>query len=244
MQLAKSRSVIPGLTFVESIDSTNAELARNHASLGDFTVLIAGEQTSGQGRAGRNWVSMSGASIAVSFLLRPARIEVASLVTLMAAASAHQALMHLFPSVSFSIKWPNDILIAERKLAGILAQRNEDGSVVCGIGINLSHQSQAPDTATPLSDYVITDFDEVTSAVLASMKTNWELLQSTQGSQWLVDYVRGNCSTLGSEVRAELASGESIVGTATKITASGHLVIQSEKEHTLAAADVWHLRKQ
>ena len=138
MQLAKSRSVIPGLTFVESIDSTNAELARNHASLGDFTVLIAGEQTSGQGRAGRNWVSMPGDSIAVSFLLRPARIEVASLVTLMAAASAHQALMHLFPSVSFSIKWPNDILIAERKLAGILAQRNEDGSVVCGIGINLS----------------------------------------------------------------------------------------------------------
>jgi biotin-(acetyl-CoA carboxylase) ligase len=41
-----------------------------------------------------------------------------------------------------------------------------------------------------------------------------------------------------------LASGESIVGTATKITASGHLVIQSEKEHTLAAGDVWHLRKQ
>jgi len=185
MQLAKSRSVIPGLTFVESIDSTNAELARNHASLGDFTVLIAGEQTSGQGRAGRNWVSM-----------------------------------------------------------GILAQINEDGSVVCGIGINLSHQSLAPDTATALSDYVITDFDEVTSAVLASMKTNWELLQSTQGSQWLVDYVRSNCSTLGSEVRAELASGESIVGTATKITADGHLVIQSEKEHTLAAADVWHLRKQ
>lgn len=244
MQLAKSRSVVPGLRYVESIDSTNAELARLHASLDDFTVLIAGEQTTGQGRSGRSWVSMPDASISVSFLLRPATIQLSSLVTLLAAASAHQALVHLFPDIPFSIKWPNDILIGERKLAGILAQRNQDGSVVCGIGINLSPQSQAPDTATALSDYVSTDFDEVTSAVLASMKINWELLQSSKDGEWLIDYLRRNCSTLGSEVRAELASGESIVGTATKITPDGHLVIQSEKEHTLAAADVWHLRKQ
>jgi BirA family biotin operon repressor/biotin-[acetyl-CoA-carboxylase] ligase len=244
MQLAKSRSVVPGLWYVESIDSTNAELARQHDSLGDFSVLIAGEQTAGQGRSGRGWVSMPGSSISISFLLRPSNIQVSSIVTLLAAASTHQALVHLFPGIAFSIKWPNDILIGERKLSGILAQRNQDGSVVCGIGINLSPQSQAPDTATALSDYVSTDFDEVTSAVLASMKANWELLQSSQGGNWLIDYLRRNCSTLGSEVRAELASGESIVGTATKITADGHLVIQSEEEQTVAAADVWHLRRQ
>lgn len=244
MQLAKSKSVVPGLSFVQTIDSTNAELARKHESLPDFSVLVAAEQTSGQGRAGRSWISMPGASIAVSFLLRPTTIEVSSLVTLLAAASTHQALGHLFPSIPISIKWPNDILIQDRKLAGILAHRNNDGSVVCGIGINLFPQSQAPDTAGALSEYVKPDFDEVTAAVLVSMKTNWENIQSSSGSSSLLDYVRHNCSTLGSEVRAELATGESILGKATRITADGHLVIQNEKEHTLAAADIWHLRKQ
>jgi BirA family biotin operon repressor/biotin-[acetyl-CoA-carboxylase] ligase len=94
-----------------------------------------------------------------------------------------------------------------------------------------------------LSEYINPEFDEVTAALLASMKTNWEILQSSKASDWLLDYVRSNCSTLGSQVRAELASGESIVGVASKITADGHLVIQGEKEHTLSAADIWHLRK-
>jgi len=243
MQLAKSKSVVPGLRFVDSIDSTNAELTRLHPELPDLFVLIAGEQTSGRGRAGRTWISMPGSSISVSFLLRPISSEVSSLITLLTAASAHQALKHLFPGIAFSIKWPNDILIEQRKLAGILAQRNEDGSVVSGIGINLFPQPQAPETATSLSEYVNPEFDEVTAALLASMKTNWEILQSSKASDWLLEYVRSNCSTLGSQVRAELASGESIVGVASRITADGHLVIQGEKEHILSAADIWHLRK-
>lgn len=243
MQLAKSRSVVPGLRFVETIDSTNAELARGHASLSDFSVLVAQEQTGGQGRAGRSWISMPGASISLSVLLRPNRSEISGLVTLMAAVSIHQALTHLFSSIAISIKWPNDLLIDERKLAGILAQRNSDGSVVCGLGINLFPQSQAPETAAALSEFVTPDFDEITAAVLASLKNNWEKLQSGKDAGWLLEEVRTNCSTLGTEVRAELASGEIIEGKATRITSDGYLVIQNEKEHTLSAADVWHLRK-
>jgi BirA family biotin operon repressor/biotin-[acetyl-CoA-carboxylase] ligase len=186
---------------------------------------------------------MPNSSLSVSFLLRPNWPFLHSFATLLAAASTHRALTHLFSGIDVSIKWPNDIMIGQLKVAGILAQRNLDGSVVVGIGINLFPQSQAPETATALSEYVQPDFDEVTAALLASMRSNWLSLQENADTDQLIDYIRSNCSTLGMRVRAELANSESIVGRAINITAQGHLVIHNETEHIVAAADLWHLRK-
>lgn len=242
MELRKARAVLPQLRFVDSIDSTNLSLQREYASLADFSALAAAEQTGGQGRAGRNWVSDAGASISLSLLLRPSRPEIASLITLLMASSARQAISELYPSLTVSIKWPNDLLIEDRKLAGVLATVNPDQSVVVGIGINLARQS-APDTAVALGEFVTADFDSVLAAVLLKLQENWQRLQADAETNWLIEDIRANCSTLGAEIRAELVTGESIVGRATDITKDGRLIVQADQEHVLSAADVWHIRR-
>lgn len=242
MELPKTRAVVPKLRFVDSVDSTNLSLLREHALLEDFSALAAAEQTAGQGRAGRDWVSQAGASISLSVLLRPRSSQVTPLITLLMAASAHQAISELAPGLPLSIKWPNDLLIDDRKLAGILAQVCPDQSVVVGIGINLASQA-APPTAAALTDFFETDFDSVLAAVLGKLQTNWNLIQASAHSQWLIHYIRSNCSTLGQKVRADLVTGESIVGLAKDITAEGQLIVESDQEHVLSAADVWHLRR-
>lgn len=242
MELPKARAVLPQLRFVETTDSTNLSLQREHAGLADFSALAAAEQTAGLGRAGRSWVAEPGASISLSVLLRPNVPELLSLITLLMASSARTAIAELYPKLSLTIKWPNDLLIGDRKLAGILASVNPDQSVVVGIGINLAKQS-APATAVALSEFVSTDFDSVLAAVVGKLQENWQKLQSGSTSGWLIEDVRANCSTLGAEVRAELVTGESIVGRAQDITADGRLIVQAEREHVLSAADVFHIRR-
>lgn len=242
MDLPLARAVVPNLEFVDSIDSTNLALARKYELLADFYVLVSAEQTAGQGRAGRSWVSEKGSSISLSVLLRPVHQQNSSLVTLLIAVSAHQALHKLFPEIALSIKWPNDLLIGERKLAGILASLNPDQSIVAGIGINLADQ-RAPENAIALAELVDTDFDSTLSAVLAQLKSNWNLWQNSSDTSWLIDYLKTHCSTIGSAIRAELVTGESIVGTAIDIEMDGRLKVMADREHLLAAADVWHLRK-
>ena len=242
MEVPKARAVLPQLRFVDSVDSTNLSLQRDYAHLPDFSALAAAQQTAGQGRAGRTWVSEPGTSLSLSVLLRPNRLEISSLITLLMASTAQQALTELYPSLAVKIKWPNDLLVDERKLAGILAAVNPDQSVVVGIGINLSKQA-AFESAASLSEFVTADFDSVLAAVLTRLQENWQRLQSDLSTEWLIQHLRDNCSTLGSEVRADLVTGESIVGRAKDITSDGRLIVEADQEHVLSAADVWHIRR-
>ena len=242
MELPKARAVLPQLRFVDSVDSTNLSLQRDYEDLPDFSALAAAQQTSGQGRAGRSWVSEPGTSLSLSVLLRPSRLEISSLITLLMASSSQQALTELYPSLAVKIKWPNDLLVDERKLAGILAAVNPDQSVVVGIGINLSKQN-AFEAAASLAEFVTADFDSVLAAVLTRLQENWQRLQSDLSTEWLMEHLRANCSTLGSEVRADLVTGESIVGQAKDITSDGRLIVEADQKHVLSAADVWHIRR-
>ncbi len=241
MKLPRSLAIVPGLRFEPQVTSTNQLLAENYSDLEDFSTLVAAEQTQGQGRSGRQWVSEPEASLSTSILLRPKNPEQAGLITLMVAASLHAALAHLFPSVGLSIKWPNDILVEDRKLSGILAQLNPDGSVVVGFGVNLRLPNSPIENVAAISDFAEPDFDLILSECLLRIRENWSKLQSSD-RQTLLEYIRGNCSTIGSRVRADLANGESIVGDAVAIQDDGRLVIDADEQHVVSAADVWHLR--
>ena len=241
MQLDRCQKVFPSLRYLDSVDSTNLELQRSYQpSTGEFTVVVASEQTAGLGRLGRTWVSEPGTSISISVLLKPTDLEHAGFATLLAANSVHRALTDLTGSEQISIKWPNDILIGERKVCGILAQLH-DSSVILGIGINLKRQNSAPEHATALEELVDAAPEDVVLAVLTELRARWEVLKA-QGPAIELLYLRNHCSTLGTNVRAELPGGEIINGVAKSITAAGHLVIDAETEVELAAADVWHLR--
>jgi BirA family biotin operon repressor/biotin-[acetyl-CoA-carboxylase] ligase len=115
---------------------------------------LADEQTAGIGRLGRNWQSIAEAGLYSSVLLRlgivPAHVPVVTLVLGLATADAIQK------SAGFAcdLRWPNDVLIRERKVAGILAQLH-DGCVVAGIGINVNHNGFPDGLRTPATSLLL-----------------------------------------------------------------------------------------
>jgi BirA family transcriptional regulator, biotin operon repressor / biotin---[acetyl-CoA-carboxylase] ligase len=120
-------------TFVERCESTQRLLADDAP---EGAVAAADEQTAGRGRLGRDWVAPPGSSVLASIALRP-QVPTAKLaeLSLVAGRACAQALAEVAAVVP-EVKWPNDVLIAGRKVAGILAEARE-GRVVLGIGINV-----------------------------------------------------------------------------------------------------------
>ena len=120
-------------TYVEHCESTQRLLADDAP---EGTVAAAGEQTAGRGRLGRDWVAPPGSSVLASIALRPdvptEKLAELSLVAGRAVAQALAEVAGLVPEV----KWPNDVLIGGRKVAGILSEARA-GRVVLGVGINV-----------------------------------------------------------------------------------------------------------
>jgi BirA family biotin operon repressor/biotin-[acetyl-CoA-carboxylase] ligase len=104
------------------------------------TVVIAGEQTGGRGSRGRSWHSPSG-GLWLSVLLRPSSAAGVELLGLRIGLAVTEALANLGPGVPVAIKWPNDLMVGDRKLGGILCEARWQGAslgwVVAGVGINV-----------------------------------------------------------------------------------------------------------
>ena len=135
--------------FFPTIGSTMTEAARLAASGAPHgTIVIADEQTAGAGRFGRQWHSEAGAGIYCSVILRlklaPSGLPIVTLLLGLATAEAIERITNL----SCDLRWPNDVLVNERKVAGILAQLDED-SIVAGIGINVNQTSLPENLRTP-----------------------------------------------------------------------------------------------
>jgi BirA family transcriptional regulator, biotin operon repressor / biotin---[acetyl-CoA-carboxylase] ligase len=135
--------------YFPTIGSTMSEAARLAATGSPHgTLVLADEQTAGVGRLGRSWQSQAEVGIYCSILLRlplsPANLPVASLVLALATAEAIQKSTHL----ACDLRWPNDVLISERKTAGILTHLI-DSCIVAGIGINVNHTLLPNNVRTP-----------------------------------------------------------------------------------------------
>ncbi|MGH9325208.1 MAG: biotin--[acetyl-CoA-carboxylase] ligase [Terriglobia bacterium] len=139
-------------------DSTNAA-ALQFAAVGAAhgTVVVAEEQTEGRGRLGRSWYSEKGSGLYASIILRPSLPpSAAPILTLMAGVAAHHAVAEMC-GLRPEIRWPNDLLLSGKKVAGILTEMNAELDrvhvVVLGIGLNVNHASMPPalaKTATSL----------------------------------------------------------------------------------------------
>jgi BirA family biotin operon repressor/biotin-[acetyl-CoA-carboxylase] ligase len=210
------------------IDSTNRWLldeARSGAAEG--VVAVADHQSAGRGRLGRRWESDPGAALLCSVLLRPSlppeRLHLATAVVALAAAEACEQVAGVRPEV----KWPNDLLVDDRKLAGVLAEA-ELPTVVVGIGVNV--RTAPPDAACLGADV---DRDELLAALLDALDRRYG-----RWDEVAVEY-RQRCSTVGRQVRVEPAGGEPFEGEAVGVTDEGHLVVG---DRVVAAGDVHHLR--
>lgn len=161
------------------------------------SIVIADYQTAGRGRLERRWDSPEGSALLVSFVLAPRR-----LLSLAAGVAAAET---CGPDVR--LKWPNDLLLDDRKLGGILVETTPDRAV-CGIGINLTW---APEGAAKLDqprDEVLERLrlriDQWTAAPDESILARWRQLSATLGRRVRIDGIEGTAEDLG-------PSGELIV---------------------------------
>jgi BirA family biotin operon repressor/biotin-[acetyl-CoA-carboxylase] ligase len=164
-------------TFVERCDSTQRLLPEDAP---EGAVAVADEQTGGRGRLGRAWVAPPGSSVLASIALRPdvptARLAELSVVAGRACAAAIAELTGLEPTV----KWPNDVLIQGRKVAGILAEARE-GRVVLGVGVNvaqregeLPERAEHPATSLLLETGTVVARAELLAAVLDHLEREYD----------------------------------------------------------------------
>ncbi len=173
--------------YFTTIGSTNdvaASLAADPASFG--TVVIADAQTAGRGRRGRTWFSPEGSGLYVSVILSPSRAasepdRATMLLTLTAGVALAEGVERA-SGLSPAIKWPNDLLVAGRKLAGILAEGCGE-AVVLGYGINVGPMAYPPelrDRATSLETELGRSIDRASVAVetLAALASRYDDLVS------------------------------------------------------------------
>ncbi len=248
------------LDVTPSTGSTNADLlALARAGDGNGTpegvILAAEEQNAGRGRMGRSWVSPPRAALTFSLLLRPAPVPPARRGWLpLLAGTAVATALRANAAVDARLKWPNDVLVGEAKLSGILAEAVGD-AVIVGVGINVSATpDELPQRALPP-----TSLRALGAASLAREPLLAEIL--TEFERWYLawreaggdpdrcglraEYTRLS-ATIGRRLQVELPGGQLLSGLAVGVDEDGRLVVRAESdpatEVPVAAGDVVHLR--
>ncbi|MHB1929444.1 MAG: biotin--[acetyl-CoA-carboxylase] ligase [Acidimicrobiales bacterium] len=233
-----ARTRFGAIRHLEETDSTNRVVAEAAAAgAPEGLVVVAEHQTAGRGRLGRRWDAPAGTALLVSVLLRPAglppgRHHLAGSAVALAAAAACRSVA----GFASEIKWPNDLLFEDRKLAGILGE-SAAGAVVVGLGLNLSAAPPGAISAAEASGGPVDG-----AAVLAEMLLD---LDARLG-RWdavAADYA-ASCATVGRRVRVEVVAGPAREGDALAVDHDGRLVVAfgGGRVEALAAADVVHVR--
>ncbi len=202
------------ISFIQT-SSTNdvaMELAAKGAKEG--TIIVAENQTRGRGRREKKWLCPMGTSILASIILHPQiEIKKAGILTLLSAVSVARAIHNLTNLQAF-IKWPNDVVINNKKVCGILAETRLDKDkinfIVIGMGINVNiHKSQMPkeieEIATSLSIELGNDISRVylLQEVLRQLEERYIRLKNGEFEK-LIDEWRTLSNTLGSSVEVSM----------------------------------------
>ena len=227
----------------DRIDSTNQraiDLGRGGAPEG--TLVLAENQSAGRGRYGRSWHSPSQTNLYLSIILRPdMESSVPSLITLAAGLGAVRALSEV-TALPVRVKWPNDLILNNRKLAGILAELEVTGPgapfVVLGIGVNVNIDAdQWPKDLTEkaISLKTAMEKDADRSYVLAVLlnELEQEYMELKQGrTDELLNRYRRACITLNTKVTVVSATN-SVTGIALDVDDQGRLMVQQPGQGVL-----------
>jgi BirA family biotin operon repressor/biotin-[acetyl-CoA-carboxylase] ligase len=282
MEFEKSQAIASKVVWIAETGSTNTDLIAAATTGGvenwpDFSVYVTGYQNAGRGRSGRQWLAPAGSSLFVSVLLRPvAPIETFGWLPLLAGLAMSRAVAwRLADSAGptedaknaeqVGVKWPNDVLVAEQKISGVLSELLPDLSgVVVGAGLNLTlTRAQLPvETATSLAllgDPVAAakageaidaaTLDDILSRYLGNLRELMGDFNAYGGDAALAglqQQVSLGCVSLGQAVRVVLPGNQEVWGTATAIDEQGRLVVETIDNLTIqvAAGDIVHLRHQ
>ncbi len=222
------------LHYFETVDSTNDMAKKMGFKAEEGTVVIAEMQESGRGRKGDRWVSPKG-GIWLSVILKPGILPAhAPRLTLMAGVAVAKTIRQF--GVDASIKWPNDVVIGNKKVCGILTEMDAEvdhiGFVVIGIGINANVSveelpEELRDSSTSLSSIKGESINRASfvQALLRSLETEYLRFKVEGFSKILEDWISLS-DTIGSQVEV-ITPQKIIAGKATGITAEGALIVET-----------------
>jgi BirA family biotin operon repressor/biotin-[acetyl-CoA-carboxylase] ligase len=244
----EARASAAGVRLVahEVLGSTNAEALRlaRQGECGPLWV-VADRQTAGRGRRGRTWISPPGNLYASLLLTEAAPVEHWPELSFVAALAVHDTVVEVAPDLKtrLAIKWPNDLVLAGAKFAGILIE-GENGAVAVGIGINCADHPAGMDY--PATDLAAAGAPVSPAALFGALSVKmigriaqWNSGEgfSTIRTDWLA-----RAAGLGEEVRVRLADRD-LTGRFEAIDPAGSLVLRlpTGKTTTIAAGDVFML---
>ncbi|KUJ91646.1 MAG: biotin/acetyl-CoA-carboxylase ligase [Thermoanaerobacter thermocopriae] len=223
------------------IDSTNNFAKEMASKVPDGTVIIAEEQTAGRGRLGRSWISQKGCGIWMSIILKPnIQPQEALNLTHVAAISVVKAIEEVF-HVESKIKWPNDIILNNKKVCGILTEMSSEidkiNYVIIGIGVNVNCDNfpeELKGKATSL--YLETNSKVDRKKLTASILNNLEFYYNAYLQKGF-EYIRPICIeksiTIGRQIKVIANEGE-IEGKAVTIDNNGSLVVETKEGKRLS----------
>jgi len=237
--------------YFEEIGSTNTEaLAQAKTGAAEGLVVVADHQSAGRGRLGRTWSAEPGSALLVSVLLRPPLPIDEVPVVLMAAGLAACDGVERVAGFRPRLKWPNDLVAGDRKLAGLLTESTGDPepAVVLGLGLNVTagaYPEALDQPATSCEEEAGRPVDraELLVGLLRALESRYSAVLAAGGRTATLDAYRADSATLGRRVRVELTGGDALEGEATAVADDGRLVVvDAAGEHYVSVGDVKHLR--
>lgn len=258
LDASRLQSALPADLTLELLDvtgSTNAVAAdRARAGAGDGLLVVTEHQDAGRGRLDRTWQTPPRAGLTFSLLLRP---EVAPAawpwLPLLTGLAVRDALVSL--GWQARVKWPNDVLLGEQKVAGILVERVEtpDGpAAILGVGLNVT--TTADELPVPTATSLLMarpdapiDRAEVLVRVVTGLRTAylaWQDGAEAATAGLAADYAEA-CATVGEQVRVSLPGGGALAGRAVDVDRNGMLVVETASgTERVGAGDVVHVRAE
>ena len=252
----KTKTIGQQAFYFDSTDSTqNQALKMAEEPENDGAIIVAEKQTGGRGRSGRKWVSPKG-GIWFSVILHPRfDISVTTLFPIASALALSIALEKTF-KISPELKWPNDITINGKKLAGMLVdvslESNKIENLVLGVGINFdvdAKQIEKNLKNTP-NFYGVTSLNELKTKIrpvelvqsfLTELEKIYKLLETKQTKKIISEWTKRS-STIGKNVKLNTIDGE-IKGKAIRIDEDGALVVSNTKNtDRVIAGDIIHTK--
>jgi BirA family transcriptional regulator, biotin operon repressor / biotin---[acetyl-CoA-carboxylase] ligase len=243
---------LPAIQYFDNLPSTN-DLALAWADKGapDFSLVVADSQSAGRGRLDRRWITVAGAALAFSLVLRPGAQETEHMALLsplagLAVSRAFEKLYNLHPI----IKWPNDVLLSRKKVAGILAEAAWEGQkvngVILGIGINVAPTAVPPAhellfPATSVEEELGQPVDRI--RLLRSVLEEVLIWRPTLGSTEFFQAWENRLAFRGEWVEASQSGNTALHGQVVRIDQDGNLILidASGKEISITAGDI-HLK--
>jgi BirA family transcriptional regulator, biotin operon repressor / biotin---[acetyl-CoA-carboxylase] ligase len=240
--------------FVELDDVGSTQtIAKDLAAQGapEGTTVVAKSQSSGRGRLGRSWVSPKG-GLYMSFVLRPSGISKPELITLVAAVAVVDGIKHA-TGLDTRIRWPNDIMVSGKKLAGVIAEaqssEQEIIQVIVGVGVNCN--APVPDVEGPRKETtsLVDEFGrrvEISELRFSILDSFSRLYHSMHAGEDMISLWKGHIATIGRSVSIKLKTDETAFSyQAVGIDPDGNLMAAKDGKQTIMhAEDIEWLREQ